>query len=97
MHNVSTDYFIEILNSINLKGNGNYYETFLNLCINALEKITLMNKEIKISTRTNPRHYQSINESELKLRKKDCLIYIKKYFVEYKKWLLLLKKFNLIS
>jgi len=97
MHNISTDYFIKVLNSINFKKNESYYETFLNLCKLALEKITLMNKEITITGRTNPRHYQSINENELKIRKNECLIYIKNYFIEYKKWLVLLKKFNLVN
>ena len=56
-----------------------------------------MDKKIFAKGRTNPRHYQSIDADELKIRKKESLVYIKKYFVEYKEWLVLLKKFNLVN
>ena len=47
-------------------------------------KTNLMDKKIFAKGRTNPRHYQSIDAHELKIRKKENLVYIKKYFMNIK-------------
>jgi hypothetical protein len=90
-HNISTDLFAEILESIKISNTSSRLSAFINLCDKFMKKLNLLSK--KNSQKSNIiRHYQAISNKEKLLRKKNSLNYIKMYIIEYKKWLVEVKK-----
>tara|TARA_B100002051_G_C16721473_1_gene632694 strand:+ start:418 stop:1596 length:1179 start_codon:yes stop_codon:yes gene_type:complete len=90
-HNISTDLFSEILESIKISKTSNRLDAFINLCDKFVIKINILSKESKKKINL-VRHYQAISNKEKLSRRKNSLRYIKMYINEYKKWLVEVRK-----
>lgn len=95
-HNISTDYFVDLLTTIKCKPSSNFYKTFINLLKKLILEINRRLKKISFSFYEKNRHYQGIGQKELLKREKESLNYIKKYFSEYLVWLNYLEQYKLI-
>ena len=90
-HNISTDLFSEILEKIKILNRSNRLNAFINLCDEFLIKINSFSKQSEKNLNL-VRHYQAISNKEKLSRRKNSLKYIKEYILEYKKWLIEVKK-----
>lgn len=95
-HNISTDFFVDLLTTVKCKPSTNFYKTFVNLLKKLISEINKRLKKISFSFYEKNRHYQGIGKKELLKREKESLNYIKKYFSEYLVWLNYLKQYKLI-
>ncbi len=96
-HNISTDYFANLVMTTSCKRGKSYYETLFKLLNNLILRINKRLKYIDINFKDKSRHYQGISKKELLIREINSLKYIKKYFVEYVMWLKYLKNYKLIK
>jgi len=94
-HNISTDFFVDLISKIRIKRDKSRYYTLLKICSLMIKEISKSLNKIE-KRKTNERHYQGFSQMEYKLRKKDSLQYIKLYFQEYVLWLRQIKKYKLI-
>lgn len=89
-HNIATDIFVDILDRITLSKKISRFKNYLKLCTKA---INITEKKLKILKRKKInsviRHYQNISTIEKNKRDIKSLYFIKKYFEEYKQWLML--------
>ena len=94
-HNISTDYFADMINKIRVKKQKTRYLTYKKICEEMLSEITSRLKKIDLKN-TNDRHYQGFSKNEKNIRSIKSLDYIKSYFKEYLIWLKNIKKYDLI-
>ncbi len=85
-HNISTDYFVDLLKKVKIKKQKNKFLTLKKICENIILEISKSLKKIKIEN-TNDRHYQGFSKTEKNIRTIQSLNYIKLYFKEYILWL----------
>lgn len=95
-HNISTDYFADMINKIRVKKQKTRYLTYKKICEEMLSEITSRLKKIDLKN-TNDRHYQGFSKNEKNIRSIKSLNYIRSYFKEYLIWLKNIKKYDLIS
>jgi len=95
-HNISTDYFANLLMNINCRPSKSYYLTLVNLLKKLILEIDRRLNKIDLTFSEKNRHYQGIGKKELLKREIESLRYIKKYFMEYLVWLKYLKQYKLL-
>jgi hypothetical protein len=98
-HNIATDFFVEILNSIKLSKKDTRINNYIKLCIDAMKRCDFKVKKInqkKLNLLSkSTRHYQNISAEKKIKRDIFSIHYIKKYFKEYLNWLRLIKYYKL--
>ena len=94
-HNISTDYFADLINKIKLKKQKTKYLTLKLLCKKILVEISSSEKKINF-IKMKARHYQGFSKNERSIRSSKSLKYIRAYFQEYLLWLKNIKKYDLI-
>ena len=95
-HNISTDFFVDLINKVKIKKQKNKYKTLLNLCEKIRVEIHKSLKNINLDN-TNDIHYQGFSANEKNLRSIKSLRYIDLYFKEYLTWLKYIKQYKLVN